>query len=470
MNYRISQPNEQVRAAIKELSTVPLHEKDQLRCEMKLDHVFNGYYEPPIDFMPTYKFDINTDNYDTSEKFRTPSWTDRVLYRPKRANVLSDNQNELETIQTIRYACANDIKFSDHRPVSGLYLVVIKYECDEKRSSRIREELIREFDRLENDSIPTIEVDPRPPEIKFTHIRYLDKPNYILKIKNIGECPCICTISPSSLSPSFHYLTFNPNAPYTINPKQEQHVNISFNAKTSVKSISEILILHVENGADTFITLDITFDKGPFGLALEDYPPTYYDNENQKYIYSTEKKSSSEHIIEMVNDPPILYIALIDCLKERNDLDFLKIFNNETQDALDLIPLRDQIYENNYNFSNYSTAELFMILLHLLQSLPEPLISFAIQDKIFSNPRENLSRQDDMTKAVSIVIEQLNAKQRNLFFRLLLLFKKEKTDPQSRDIPNVCIDILALSILHNHLDGNQRRAVILAYLNEEKKH
>ncbi|CAF4702795.1 unnamed protein product, partial [Rotaria magnacalcarata] len=51
----------------------------------------------------------------------------------------------------------NNIKFSDHRPVSGLYLVAIKYQCDEKRSNRIREELIREFDRAENESIPTIE-------------------------------------------------------------------------------------------------------------------------------------------------------------------------------------------------------------------------------------------------------------------------------------------------------------------------
>src|SRR5271163_4309111 len=118
MNYRISELNEQVRTSIKELSTVPLHEKDQLRCEMKLDHIFSGYYEPPIDFMPTYKFDLHTDNYDTSEKLRTPSWTDRVLYRAKRAKVHNDNQNELETIQTIRYACAKDIKFSDHRPVS----------------------------------------------------------------------------------------------------------------------------------------------------------------------------------------------------------------------------------------------------------------------------------------------------------------------------------------------------------------
>lgn len=29
--------------------------------------------------MPSYKFDIGTDLYDTSKKQRTPSWTDRIL-------------------------------------------------------------------------------------------------------------------------------------------------------------------------------------------------------------------------------------------------------------------------------------------------------------------------------------------------------------------------------------------------------
>ncbi|CAF1639234.1 unnamed protein product, partial [Adineta ricciae] len=112
MNYRISQPNEQVRQAISERSTVPLHEKDQLRCEMKLQNVFMGYYEPPIEFMPTYKFDPNTEVYDTSEKLRTPSWTDRVLYRSKRLKVKMNNETEVDTIKTIEYSSANEIRFS----------------------------------------------------------------------------------------------------------------------------------------------------------------------------------------------------------------------------------------------------------------------------------------------------------------------------------------------------------------------
>ena len=37
--------------------------------------VFVGFSEPPIKFLPTYKFDIQSDNYDSSSKNRVPSYT-----------------------------------------------------------------------------------------------------------------------------------------------------------------------------------------------------------------------------------------------------------------------------------------------------------------------------------------------------------------------------------------------------------
>jgi hypothetical protein len=179
----------------------------------------------------------------------------------------------------------------------------------------------------------------------------------------------------------------------------------------------------------------------------------------------------------MKNDPPALYISLIDCLKERNDINLLNIFNSEVQDSIDLIPIRNQIYDGNYNFQNCSSIHLFMILLHLLQSLPEPLISRNIQDKIFlTNNNNNTNNrsyvlpsgasfqshipnesffQQDMAKAVTIIIEQLKSKERNFFFRFLLLLQKiwppehiGKFNNNARNVLNVCIDVLAQSILH----------------------
>lgn len=42
---------------------------------------FQGFNEGKLNFAPTYKYDLFCDDYDTSDKCRTPAWTDRVLWR-----------------------------------------------------------------------------------------------------------------------------------------------------------------------------------------------------------------------------------------------------------------------------------------------------------------------------------------------------------------------------------------------------
>jgi len=48
---------------------------DQLSYAMTTGTAFSGYIEGQILFRPTYRYDVGTDNYDTSEKMRTPAWT-----------------------------------------------------------------------------------------------------------------------------------------------------------------------------------------------------------------------------------------------------------------------------------------------------------------------------------------------------------------------------------------------------------
>ncbi len=55
--------------------------------------VFQGYSEGELNFAPTYKYDEFSDDYDTSDKCRTPAWCDRVLW--KRRSWLADQPRKL---------------------------------------------------------------------------------------------------------------------------------------------------------------------------------------------------------------------------------------------------------------------------------------------------------------------------------------------------------------------------------------
>ncbi|XP_069034307.1 phosphatidylinositol polyphosphate 5-phosphatase type IV isoform X2 [Embiotoca jacksoni] len=94
----------------------PLLEHDQLSKEMKDGSIFKGFQEAPIHFFPTYKFDIGCDVYDTTSKQRTPSYTDRILFRNRQA----------DDIKVFKYSSCSNIKTSDHRPVVGVFQVKLR--------------------------------------------------------------------------------------------------------------------------------------------------------------------------------------------------------------------------------------------------------------------------------------------------------------------------------------------------------
>uniref|UniRef100_A0A3P8SMU2 Phosphatidylinositol polyphosphate 5-phosphatase type IV n=1 Tax=Amphiprion percula TaxID=161767 RepID=A0A3P8SMU2_AMPPE len=93
-----------------------LLEHDQLSKEMKDGSIFKGFQEAPITFYPTYKFDIGCDIYDTTSKQRTPSYTDRILFRNR----------QTDDIKVVKYTSCSNIKTSDHRPVIGVFQVKLR--------------------------------------------------------------------------------------------------------------------------------------------------------------------------------------------------------------------------------------------------------------------------------------------------------------------------------------------------------
>ncbi|CAI7635984.1 unnamed protein product [Penicillium glandicola] len=110
-NYRIGLGNPSVRELILQRNYQKLYDNDQLNLQMVAGRVFRFYSEGPIEFPPTYKYDVGRDNYDTSEKARIPAWCDRVLWRGS-------------NLRQTNYQTA-DLKVSDHRPVWATFDCVI---------------------------------------------------------------------------------------------------------------------------------------------------------------------------------------------------------------------------------------------------------------------------------------------------------------------------------------------------------
>ncbi|PIK50655.1 hypothetical protein BSL78_12501 [Apostichopus japonicus] len=80
------------------------------------DSIFKGFQEGEINFLPTYKYNPGEDVFDTSSKARIPSYTDRVLYKPRKSG----------EVNVLYYNSCPTIKCSDHRPVYGIYEVTIR--------------------------------------------------------------------------------------------------------------------------------------------------------------------------------------------------------------------------------------------------------------------------------------------------------------------------------------------------------
>ncbi|XP_004388745.1 phosphatidylinositol polyphosphate 5-phosphatase type IV [Trichechus manatus latirostris] len=118
-NFRLSAGRTAVEALLRqELETdmSALLQHDQLTREMRRGAIFKGFQEPDIHFLPSYKFDIGKDTYDSTSKQRTPSYTDRVMYRSRHK----------DDICPVKYSSCPSIRTSDHRPVYGLFRVRVR--------------------------------------------------------------------------------------------------------------------------------------------------------------------------------------------------------------------------------------------------------------------------------------------------------------------------------------------------------
>lgn len=136
LNYRIDLARESAVHKVKNNDFPALLERDQLLVERRKNPGFRlrVFNEAPLTFAPTYKYDVGTDTYDTSDKKRVPAWCDRVLYRGRR---------KVEQTQYRRW----EVKASDHRPVSAVLKISVK-TVDPARRKAVWERCVQRLEEV----------------------------------------------------------------------------------------------------------------------------------------------------------------------------------------------------------------------------------------------------------------------------------------------------------------------------------
>lgn len=149
MNYRIDARREMVMASVRSGEHQNLRVHDQLLKEMKFNRGFRlrSFQEGSIDFVPTYKYDPRTNEFDTSPKKRIPAWCDRILWRTL------NNSRAVQT-QYRRW----EANISDHRPISAVFNLTVKsinpaFRVDVKKNvemewARLQQRILSDLQRF----------------------------------------------------------------------------------------------------------------------------------------------------------------------------------------------------------------------------------------------------------------------------------------------------------------------------------
>lgn len=240
---------------------------DQLRTEMSHDRCFKGYREGEIKFAPTYKYDVGTDTYDTSEKQRAPAYCDRVLWKGKR-------------IEQLAYNSVMEIRQSDHKPVYAIFRVKIKTR-DEAKYKLVLSEVLKAVDKRENDNQPQIITERTI--IEFGLVRFNEPAMRDFNVYN--NCPqqvdFMFKVKDSPNDICEKWLHVDPQSDsLMIDSARSIRVRMLVDptsitgllhkiCNTPGKCDFDILILHVRSGRDIFITVTGEYQPSCFGLSME---------------------------------------------------------------------------------------------------------------------------------------------------------------------------------------------------------
>ncbi|KTW31555.1 hypothetical protein T552_04057 [Pneumocystis carinii B80] len=373
LNYRIDMSIFSVKELLEKNEFDFLLEFDQLNIQRRSNRCFEGFEEEEINFPPTFKYKIGSNWFDSSEKMRVPSWTDRILWK---SNAISSKN----------YRSYMNNLISDHKPVS--------LELDAKieillsnNYLKLKDLLIKEYQNSENKRIPMVNISLN--SLDFKNVAYLEPKTKIIKVDNIGQVTVEFEFIPKKNDKHIckSWLWPCPRSGM-ISPGNSCYINLTiFIDNISVSklnsgedSLEDILILHLKNGADFFILIQGIFSPTCFGMSLE-----RLSNLNHSHILPTDNIDKS--LINSQNIPNEIIRMTDYLLNNGKNIDNLFFSFGSPSIMADIRnalntqnEFKKSILQNksNHNLIVISMAETF---LSFLDALPNSVIPISFYKK-----------------------------------------------------------------------------------------
>ena len=258
-NYRVEMEGQLARIFVQHGQIDSVLENDQMKREKERGQEYLiRYSEAEITFLPSYSFDAGSDNYDSSEKQRVPSWCDRILWRSS------------DRIESKLYDCLFEFKSSDHKPVRFGSILRANELVPELYESHYLDSL-KQLDVFENAAIPDTEVSKNSIDAGLIAYHHMVQESFKLINRGRGMAQYRFLFDQDRATPS--WLRIEP-VQGLIAPGQAEDIKIFFVYDNSVATSDEsqkdhILVLHIEGGRDHFICVNFTCRATSFGKPLE---------------------------------------------------------------------------------------------------------------------------------------------------------------------------------------------------------
>jgi phosphatidylinositol-bisphosphatase len=458
LNYRVGTLDQAiVKSKIKEKAYEYLLTFDQLTVEKLGGRVLFQWIEPPIRFDPTYKYDKGTYDFDTSEKKRTPGWTDRIFYKGKSRDFL-----------TVKYYGKHDLLMSDHRPVSLFSELEVKCIIDYKYRE-VRDALSNEYDQIRgkmvNEVVTTSEIDLSDENFQFSDVRYGIAQNKVLTLTNMSNFNVEFEFLPYQQGDKYcaSWLSISPQAGIMI-PRGscEIKLHLLIEKENALKfsghgEFSDLLKLRVINGPIYEINVHGNFLRTCFGNRLDELVMWH---EPIRTNHPTKLDLVKEGKLEKLFVPKELY-WLVNYIYKYGQRDF-GLFQ-ESGNIVEVNMIRDKI-DNGESLQNYTgnIHSVCEVLVQFLDSLSEGVIpekyfvdvvdTYAIQaqavDMLRKLPDENFNVFHYLTSFFRDLIENRDANTLSIdvvavgFCTLIIRKPPGKTHSQRREDERICAEFL----------------------------